>query len=267
MIDYSDLLSVVLVSVVDTDFTVYENEGALLLCLQVNHTVRTRALVTISTYSGTAIGWYNVAMQALRNKDKLIHQSSLCAPIIMFNFVLPADEDFVPVEKMLVFDEGLDTTQCLYVPILNDECLEYEEEYFTINLSSDQDCVYFVNDSYEATIIDDDCEYYMMLIHEQQLAKYMYEYSYKYSLLVVDVVIGFVEAGYTVLESVGVTEVCVELCSGNPKRNFEFYVDIANGSASSMFTLSVLEIHISLKTGKEFYAFLSLFLSQHFRSI
>ena len=48
--------SVVYVSVVDTDFTVYENEGALHLCLQVNHTVRTRAVVEITTSEGSATG-------------------------------------------------------------------------------------------------------------------------------------------------------------------------------------------------------------------
>lgn len=69
---------------------------------------------------------------------------------------IPADEDFVPIETNLIFDEGLDLMQCLYVPILNDECLE-DNEYFTITLSSEQDCVLFYNDSFEATIIDDDC--------------------------------------------------------------------------------------------------------------
>lgn len=49
-------VSVVYVSVVDTDFTVYEDEGALHLCLQVNHTVRTRAVVEISTTEDSAIG-------------------------------------------------------------------------------------------------------------------------------------------------------------------------------------------------------------------
>ena len=60
----------------------------------------------------------------------------------------------------MVFDEGLDTTQCLYIPILNDECLEEEYEYFYIYLDSDQSCVQFYNDtkSFEATIIDDDCK-------------------------------------------------------------------------------------------------------------
>ena len=48
-----------------------------------------------------------------------------------------------------------------------------------------------------------------------------------------DVVISFEEAEYTVSEYVGVTEVCVELCTGEPKRDFEFYVDVINSSATS----------------------------------
>ena len=55
-----------------------------------------------------------------------------------------------------------------------------------------------------------------------------------------DVVISFEEAEYTVSESVGVTEVCVELCTGEPKRDFEFYVDVINSSATSKsFSLSL----------------------------
>ena len=41
---------------VDSNFTVSEDEGALHFCLQVNHTVRTRAVVMISTSSGSALG-------------------------------------------------------------------------------------------------------------------------------------------------------------------------------------------------------------------
>lgn len=46
----------VYVSVVDTEFTVSEDEGALHLCLQVNHTVRTRAVVDIVTSAESATG-------------------------------------------------------------------------------------------------------------------------------------------------------------------------------------------------------------------
>lgn len=53
---YRSFFLVVAITVVETNFTVYEDEGALHLCLQVNHTIRTRAVVTISTMSGSALG-------------------------------------------------------------------------------------------------------------------------------------------------------------------------------------------------------------------
>ena len=68
----------------------------------------------------------------------------------------------------MVFDEGLELTQCIYIPILNDKCLEDEEEYFYVNISSEQSCVFFYDDSFNATIIDDDCkgleQYYLKQI-------------------------------------------------------------------------------------------------------
>ena len=53
---HRNLSLVVAISVVETNFTVIEDEGALHLCLQVNHTIRTRAVVTVSTMSGMALG-------------------------------------------------------------------------------------------------------------------------------------------------------------------------------------------------------------------
>ena len=68
-------------------------------------------------------------------------------------------------------------------------------------------------------------------------------------LIFADVVISFEEAEYTVSESVGVTEVCVELCTGEPKRNFEFYVDVINSSATSKnFSLPLSPPPLSLHT-------------------
>ena len=54
------VLSVVYVSVVDTEFTVNEDDGALHLCLQVNHTVRTRAVVEIVTSGESATGMKHI---------------------------------------------------------------------------------------------------------------------------------------------------------------------------------------------------------------
>lgn len=89
--------------------------------------------------------------------------SSVCTfELFLRNFIFAAGADYIELDASLVFDKGLDTTQCVYIPVLNDECLEYVNESFYIYLSSDQDCVQFSNDSYEAYIIDDDCECYII---------------------------------------------------------------------------------------------------------
>ena len=59
--------------------------------------------------------------------------------------------------QILVFGLGLSQTQCITIPILNDEVLE-ETEQFTILLSSDQECVLFENDTVQVTILDNDCK-------------------------------------------------------------------------------------------------------------
>ena len=64
-----------------------------------------------------------------------------------------------------------------------------------------------------------------------------------YSLFsLIDVVVSFVQAEYTVDEADGVTEFCIELCSGDPKRDFEFYVNVLNSSAIS----NALSLSLSL---------------------
>ena len=57
--------------------------------------------------------------------------------------------------KSLVFAFGLGTRQCVYIPILGDECLEETENFF-ISLSSAQSCVEFVVDEIEISIREDD---------------------------------------------------------------------------------------------------------------
>lgn len=70
-----------------------------------------------------------------------------------------ANEDYVQGhrDQSLVFGLNLDTTQCVSIPIINDEVLE-ETEYFTVILSSDQDCVLFENNTARITVVDNDCE-------------------------------------------------------------------------------------------------------------
>jgi len=56
----------------------------------------------------------------------------------------------------LVFDTN--ATQCVYIPIINDDCVEDEPEEFTATLESDDDRVSFGTNSTTISIFDDDCE-------------------------------------------------------------------------------------------------------------
>ena len=63
-----------------------------------------------------------------------------------------------------MFDNSTNTTQCLYLPIINDECVESESEEFTATLYTDDDCISFGTNSTTISIFDDDCEcsYYLV---------------------------------------------------------------------------------------------------------
>ena len=64
-----------------------------------------------------------------------------------------------------MFGFGLPTIRCVYIPILNDECLEEELEDFSVELSSEQDCVMFVNSTANITIYDDDSKLSLSIIN------------------------------------------------------------------------------------------------------
>ena len=56
----------------------------------------------------------------------------------------------------IIFNAETDSTQRVYIPLFNDECVEYDE-YFSVDLSTTSPRVNTVNDSVTITIIDDDC--------------------------------------------------------------------------------------------------------------
>ena len=60
----------------------------------------------------------------------------------------------------LIFNEKTSNTQTVFVPILNDVCLEEDIEYFSVVLSSYMDCVEIVNESVTIRIDDDDSEFF-----------------------------------------------------------------------------------------------------------
>ena len=67
-------------------------------------------------------------------------------------------EDFRPVEIDLIFNEETSNKHVVSVPILNDRCLEYRED-FSVVVSSEMDCVAIHDNATTIYIIDDDSKF------------------------------------------------------------------------------------------------------------
>ena len=70
--------------------------------------------------------------------------------------------DYVAITRDIIFNEETDYTQIVYVPIKNDECLEYNET-FSVTVSSNMSCVIIVTGEVNITIDDDDSEFCLMV--------------------------------------------------------------------------------------------------------
>ena len=66
--------------------------------------------------------------------------------------------DYTLVSRDILFNENTDTVQTVLIPILNDECLENEED-FNVTLTTEMDCVQLDDDRLTITIVDDDSEF------------------------------------------------------------------------------------------------------------
>ena len=67
-------------------------------------------------------------------------------------------DDYIYISQKIVFNKDMLGPQSIYIPIVNDECLEEKEEYFTVKLSTPMDCVNLVDDVVTIHIQDDDCK-------------------------------------------------------------------------------------------------------------
>lgn len=93
--------------------------------------------------------------------DVVSNSSISCIHSLSRNVVCVEDDDFVSVSELLEWHQDSPSlTQCVSVPIINDKCVEEKEEYFTVTLSTEEECVDF-GDASEATVIilDDDGAY------------------------------------------------------------------------------------------------------------
>ena len=84
-----------------------------------------------------------------------------------FNFSSDG-EDFFDIWETLEFDSSTNTTQCAYIPIIDDVCVEGEvPEDFIATLKTFDDRVSFGDNSTTISIVDDDCEclYCLVLLY------------------------------------------------------------------------------------------------------
>ena len=75
---------------------------------------------------------------------------------LAFSCAAVEGEDYREVSVEIIFNAETDSTQRVYIPLFNDECVEYDE-YFSVDLSTTSPRVNTVNDSLNITIEDDDC--------------------------------------------------------------------------------------------------------------
>jgi hypothetical protein len=70
--------------------------------------------------------------------------------------ILPtAGEDFVSVQKSLLFSFGIELVQCVHIPILPDDCLE-QNESFSVSISASHIGVVLNASEVTVYILEDD---------------------------------------------------------------------------------------------------------------
>lgn len=72
-------------------------------------------------------------------------------------FTAYENEDFIPVSYDIIFNSNTTSTHRVYIPLLNDDCVELDE-YFSVALTTSLNCVNLVNDTVNITITEDDCK-------------------------------------------------------------------------------------------------------------
>ena len=159
------------VSFVEAYYTVVEGEGVQHVCVELTGALETSVSVRVDTQPGSALGMPNtdlhmqlvfiiidIVVCTFAMIYGLAHSHLWLLASLSYVCIILAGEDFIQIWQTLVFDNSTNTTQCLYIPIINDECVESEPEEFTATLYTDNDCVSFGTNSTTISIFDDDCE-------------------------------------------------------------------------------------------------------------
>ena len=133
--------------------------------------------------------------------------------------------DYVPVTKEIAFNNYTERVHPLYIPIINDDCFEYDE-YFSVKVTTDMECVYLVNDTAHITILEDDSEY--------TLFSYVWNQNLMFCCIIMVFSVPKVslasEFFYTNENDLYVL-ICIELKS-DLKRDVDFYLYLIEGSAT-----------------------------------
>ena len=120
---------------------VNESAGFVEICVNASRQSQTTYEVVLRTEDDTATG---------NSLENVIWTLAL-----MIGIYFIGGEDYVSVEKSLLFSFGFDLTQCVNIPILTDDCLE-QTESFNVSLSADHLGVNFDVDEIVVSILEDD---------------------------------------------------------------------------------------------------------------
>ena len=111
--------------------------------------------------------------------------------------------DYTHLTHDVLFNEQTGALQTVLIPILNDECLENEED-FNVTLTTTLDCVQLGDDRLAITIVDDDSEFVVLLVLSRSLTSWSSKLGAKATLS---------ESFITTGEEDSFVTVCVELKS------------------------------------------------------
>ena len=85
--------------------------------------------------------------------------------VVFNNFPAVSGEDYTYLTHEIIFNENSEKYVYVYIPILNDECLE-EDESFSVNITTSMDCVKLVgNTSVDVYILNDDGKSFLDTSH------------------------------------------------------------------------------------------------------
>lgn len=85
------------------------------------------------------------------------HLLMTCVLEMLFHTPAKEDDDYRGVSHKIVFNSDMLGPQRVYIPLLNDDCLE-NEELFSVTLTTEMDCVVLEDHEVTITIQDDDRE-------------------------------------------------------------------------------------------------------------